>query len=164
MLYFSFFFFLYLYNIKYLYKLYFHILSRTSYINISLQNINIHLYDNTHMIRLVLLWSQQWRRMIIIMMIKVKIIIHLNSFFFITHICSQSSYKSHITHIQLTCLLFILNTLFSLLSSCSIISFTFKEKTLKNTSCTQEFHFMLLYLLGWEEIFLHLQLLVTLQL
>lgn len=131
MLYFSFFFFLYLYNIKYLYKLYFHILSRTSYINISLQNINIHLYDNTHMIRLVLLWSQQWRRMIIIMMIKVKIIIHLNSFFIITHICSQSSYKSHITHIQLTCLLFILHTLFSLLSSCSIISFTFKEKTLK---------------------------------
>lgn len=54
------------------------------------------------------------------MMIKVKIIIHLNSFFFITHICSQSSYKSHITHIQLTCLLFILHTLFSLLSSCSI--------------------------------------------
>lgn len=164
MLYFSCFFFHYLYNIKYLYKLYFHILSRTSYINISVQNINIHIYDNTHMIRLVLLWSQQWRRMIIIMMIKIKIIIHLNSFFFITHICSQSSYKSHITHIQQTFLLFILHTLFFLLSSCSIISFTFKEKTLKNTSCTQAFHFMLLYLLAWEEIFLHLQLLVTLQL
>lgn len=96
------------------------------------------------------------------MMIKViEIIIHLNSFFFITHICSQSSYKSHITHIQLTCLLFILHTLFSLLSSCSIISFTFKEKKLKNT---QAFHFLLLYLSAWEEIFLHLQLLVTLQL
>lgn len=60
------------------------------------------------------------------MMIKViEIIIHLNVFFFITHICSQSSYKLHITHIQLTCLLFILHTLFSLHSSCSIVSFTF---------------------------------------